>query len=429
MYSFLHKIIVAMNILFYKVKTNIFAVCKWLFLASITGILCGLVGSCFDIMVEKVTHIRGSNPIFLCALPFAGLLIVWIYKKFDTENKGTNAVIDQVKKGEGLPLLLLPSIFIGTVLTHLCGGSAGREGAALQMGGTIGYHAGKWFHLDDKDMRTLTLTGMASFFSALFGTPVAATIFSIMVVSVGVFYHANLLPCLIGSLVSLGVSLLFGIEPTRFTVTIPNLEWILLIKVALLACACALVAVIFIRILHCTEKLFKKIENSYIRVFVGGILILLLTLCIQTDSYNGAGMNIITKAVEEGVAMPWDFLMKMLFTAITLASGFKGGEVVPTFFVGATFGCTFAPLLGIDPGFGASLGLVALFCGVTNCPIASTILAIELFGGEGIVYYALCCSLCYILSGYSGLYTSQTILYSKTKAQFIANKNPGSNAS
>ena len=304
--------------------------------ASAIGVVCGLIGTMFHFGVHEVTAFRGTHPWVLYLLPLAGFVIVSFYKLTETDGLGTDDIIDAVHEGKRLPILLLPAIFFGTVLTHLCGGSAGREGAALQMGGTIGQCMGRTFRLDDRDLRVATLAGMAAFFSALFGTPLAATVFAIMVISIGVLYHVALYPSLLAALVAYGVSVRLGVEPTRFT-----------------------------------------------------------------------------------VAVPWAFLLKLVFTAVTLAAGFKGGEVVPSFFVGATFGCAVSPLLGLPVGFGAAVGLAAVFCGVTNCPVASTLLAVELFGAEGMLYFALACCLSYMLSGYQGLYSSQTILYSKLKAQFI----------
>ena len=163
----------------------------------------------------------------------------------------------------------------------------------------------------------------------------------------------------------------------------------------------------------------KRIPNPWVRAVTGGCAVIVLTLLCRTTDYNGAGMSVITAAVEQGTARPEAFLLKILFTAVTLAAGFKGGEVVPSFFIGATFGCAAAPLLGLPAGFGAALGLVSVFCGATNCPVASIFLAIELFGGDGVLYFALACGISYMLSGYNGLYSSQTILYSKLKAQYI----------
>ncbi len=392
---------------------------KWTAAAAVIGAACGLVGTLFHFGVHEVTAFRGTHPWVLYLLPLAGLVIVGFYKLTGTDGLGTDDIIDAVHQGKLLPILLLPAIFFGTILTHLCGGSAGREGAALQMGGTIGQYLGRHFQLDDRDLRVATLAGMAAFFSALFGTPLAATVFAIMVISIGVIYHVALYPSLLAALVAYGVSIHLGVEPTRFAVSVPEQTVGIFVRVALLGVLCALVSILFCQVMHGAGHLMKRIRNPWLRVACGGAAIIVLTLIFGTD-YNGAGMEIVTAAVEQGtVAVPWAFLLKLIFTAITLAAGFKGGEVVPSFFVGATFGCAAAPLLGLPAGFGAAVGLAAVFCGVTNCPLASTLLAVELFGAEGLLYFALACCLSYMLSGYQGLYSSQTILYSKLKAQFI----------
>jgi len=393
---------------------------KWLILAAVTGVLCGVIGSLFHIGVHKATALRDAHPWLLWCLPLAGLAIVGFYKLFRTEGQGTNDIIDAVHLGKELSIWLLPSIFLGTVLTHLCGGSAGREGAALQMGGTIGYNTGRLFRLDDRDLRTATMAGMAAFFSALFGTPLAASVFAIVVISIGVLYHAAFIPCLTAALVAYGVSLLMGVEPTRFAVEMPGLEAGLMVRVAILAALCALVSILFCGVIHFAEHQMKKrLPDPWLRAVTGGFAVVALTYLCGTTDYNGAGMDVVTAAVEQGTAHPAAFLLKLLFTAVTLAAGFKGGEVVPSFFVGATFGCVAGPLLGIPAGFAAALGLAAVFCGATNCPLTSIFLAVELFGDGGLLYFALACGISYMLSGYNGLYSSQTIMYSKLKAQYI----------
>ena len=298
------------------------------------------------------------------------------------------------------------------------------------MGGTVGYHVGRLFRLDDRDLRTATMTGMAAFFTALFGTPLAATVFAMMVISVGVFYHADFIPCLVASLVAFGVSILLGVAPTRFAIAAPDLTALMLLRVAGLAALCGLVASLFCHSVHFAERKMRSLlPNPWARVAVGGAAVVLLTLAVGSQTYNGAGMRTIATAIEGGAAPAFGFLLKILFTAITLGAGFKGGEVVPSFFVGATFGCVVGPLLGIPAGFAAAIGLAAVFCGATNCPVASIFLSIEMFGGEGLLYFALACGLSYIFSGYSGLYSSQTILYSKLKARYInihTNSSPSS---
>ena len=395
------------------------AMAKWGIVSIIVGLLCGLLGSAFHFGVSRVTLIREMHPLIIYSLPAAGLLAVAVYRLFHTEGQGTNNILQEIQDGKGISLSLIPAIFLTTVLTHLAGGSAGREGAALQMGGGIGYNTGKLLKLDDRDLRTATMIGMAAFFSALFGTPLGAAVFSLEVISVGLIYHAAFVPCFIAALTAYGVSFLLGISPERFAVVVPPLNLLMLIRTAILAVFGGTLSAVFCWILHFTEhKLDKLFKNPWLKAFAGGAVILILTLLLGSD-YNGAGMGIIKRAVEEGEAVPAAFLWKMIFTAITLAVGFKGGEVVPSFFIGATFGCVFGPLMGMPAGFSAAVGLITVFCGAVNCPLASIFLAVELFGAEGMLYYALACGLSYVFSGYSGLYSSQRILYDKLKAQFI----------
>lgn len=396
------------------------ALTKWLLLSVAVGVICGGIGAAFHLGVHYASQVRQACPWLLWCLPLAGLAIVGFYKLMKTEGMGTNDIIDAVHEDKRLPILLLPSIFLGTLLTHLCGGSAGREGAALQIGGTIGQQVGRVLQLDDQDLRVATLSGMAACFSALFGTPLTAVIFAVMGISIGTLYHTALLPCLLSSLAAFGVSLALGVEPTRFTVAAPEIAVSGFLRVLLLSVLFALVSILFCSVIHGTERwMQRRLPNCWIRAAVGGLVIVALTYLVGSRDYNGAGMDVIAAAVEQGAAHPAAFLLKLVFTAVTLAAGFKGGEVVPSFFVGATFGCVAAPLLGLPSGFGAALGLVSVFCGVTNCPVASVFLSVELFGAEGLWYFALACGISYMLSGYSGLYSSQTILYSKLKARYI----------
>ncbi len=386
----------------------------WLALSVLIGALSGIIGTAFHIGVEKVTELRLAHSWILWLLPVIGLGIVAIYQYTKTQGKGTNDVVEELLHGKGLPLALLPAIFVSTVLTHLGGGSAGREGAALQMGGSLGFHTGRLFRLDEEDRKSTTMVGMAAFFSALFGTPVGATFFALGIASVGEVRHRELLPALVASYTAYGVSMLCGVEPTRFRVTVPSFDWFLLIRVAVLGILCAILSVLFVETIHFTEhRLAGRITNPYFRIALGGLMIAGLTFLLGTQDYNGAGMGVIAAAIEEGRAFSCAFLLKLLFTALTLGTGFKGGEVVPSFFVGATFGCVAGPILGIPAGCAAAVGMISVFCGAVNSPLASVILALELFGGEGLPFYALACALAYAFSGYSSLYPSQRILFSK----------------
>ncbi len=392
---------------------------KWLVVATVTGLVGGAVGSLFHHGVDYATQLRMLCPWLLYLLPAAGVLITAFYRWMHTQGIGTNAVIDAVHQGYDIPIRLIPAIFFGTILTHLCGGSAGREGAALQIGGDLGEHIARMFRLDDKDMRLGTLCGMSALFSALFGTPLAATFFSLEVISVGVLYYAGFIPCITSALVAYWLSLRMGVAPMRFAVSAPELSAGILIRTAGLAVLAALVSILFCEVLHRTERGVEKLtENSYLRAVLGGCVIIALTLAVGCCDYNGAGMDVINAAIA-GEAKPLAFLWKILFTAITLSCGFKGGEVVPTLFIGATFGCTAGALLGLPAPFAAAVGMVCLFCSAVNCPIASIILSVELFGAEGILCFAVACAVSYVLSGYRGLYSSQTILYSKLRAEFI----------
>jgi H+/Cl- antiporter ClcA len=283
------------------------------------------------------------------------------------------------------------------------------------MGGAIGFHTGRLLRLEESDSRTATMAGMAALFSALFGTPVAAAVFAMAVVSVGVIQYATLLPCLIASLTAYGVSLLLRVEPTRFALAAPGPDVWLFLKVGVLALLCACLSTALCLGVHAAEKQARKwLKSPWLRILAGGAGIVALSLLLGTD-YNGAGMPVIRAAVEEGRAVPWAFAAKLALTALSLAAGFKGGEVVPSFFIGATFGCVVGPLLGIPAGFAAAVGLVAVFCGAVNCPLASTLLAVELFGAQALPYFALACALSYMFSGYTGLYSSQVFLYGKLK--------------
>ena len=404
-------------------KAAIRVALQWFFLAIPTGLICGLVGTLFHLSVERVTELRADQPWLLFLLPVAGLLITALYKVTKCEGVGTNNVIRAVQSGEPVSILLVPAIFLGTVLTHLCGGSAGREGAALQMGGSIGWNVGTLLHLKDHDRRTATISGMAAFFSALFGTPLTAALFAMMVEDVGLTFTSAFVPAFTSALIAYGCSLAFGIAPTHFAITAPELTVWNAFLVILLGFACAAVSRLFCGLLHFMEhKVPQLLPNPWLRVFVGGVAVIAFSYLFGVGRYNGAGMGVITAAVEQGEALPWDFLCKIFLTALTLSCGFKGGEVVPSFFVGATFGCVFGPLLGLPAGFAAAVGLVSIFCGATNALIPSILMGFELFSGAGLELIALGCGICYMLSGHHGLYSSQTFVTNKLRSEYMSHK-------
>ncbi len=391
---------------------------KWLAISLVIGVIGGVTGSIFHILIDEVTELRHHHRWVIFLLPFGGLLITYLYRKFKKAGKiDTNRVILSIRDNQNIPLVMVPLIFVSTVITHFLGGSAGREGAALQLGGGIGYNLGRVFKLDGKDMHIIVRSGMSAVFAALFGTPLTAAIFALEVIRVGIFNYAGLLPCIMSAITAFSISGILGLPPVRFFISeIPALP-LDLAKIIGLAILCALVSILFCISIHKTETLMKSyLKNRYLRTFVGAVLIVFLSLLFSSGDYNGAGTEIIANAMV-GQVKPEAFLMKIIFTAITIAAGFKGGEIVPAFFVGSTFGCAIAPLFGLDASLAAATGFVCLFCGVVNCPLASIMLAYEVFGGNNILFFAVSCGVSYMMSGYFGLYNSQKFIYSKLTAE------------
>lgn len=394
---------------------------KWIIFAIIVGAIVGLCGTAFYFALSLVTVLRTQNTWLIFLLPLGGLGIVAMYRFLHNEkDTGTNLVISAIHSDDELPLRMAPLIFVSTLITHLFGGSAGREGAVLQMGGSIGNALGKLFRFDDKDKHVMIMCGMSAAFSALFGTPMAAAILPMEMVSVGVMYYIALVPCVISSLVAHGIAYSFGVSNEMFIIrSIPKFGIITSIEISVLAILCALVSILFCVLLHKSEDLYKRFfTNPYIRVIAGGCIIIVLTLLVGNQDYNGTGINIIEHCIN-GTVRPEAFLLKMIFTALTLGAGYKGGEIVPSFFTGAAFGCLFGNLLGFSPTLCTAVGMTAVFCGVTNCPITSLLISFELFGYDGMPYFLLATALSYMLSGYFGLYRSQKIVYSKYKTNYI----------
>ena len=394
---------------------------KWTLISIITGLTVGAFSTLFAFTMNMVTEYREKNDYILYFLPFAGLITVFLYNAFKFKNdKGTNLVISTIHAQSDIPFKMAPLIFITTILTHLFGGSAGREGAALQLGGSIGNQLGRWFKLDDADKRVVILCGMSAAFSAVFGTPLAAAVFSMEVVSIGVMYYAALVPCAFSSLIATYFATNFGVRGEDFKfIEFPSLTFLNTFEIICLAVLCAGLSIVFCIMLHTTGDLFRKyLKNPYIRIFIAGAVIVGMSLLLNTRDYNGAGIPIISKALQ-GEAVPYAFILKMIFTAVTIEAGFRGGEIVPSFFIGATFGCMFGSIVGFSPSVCAAVGLISLFCGVTNCPITSILISFELFGADGIPYFLIAVAISYFMSGYYGLYHDQIIVYSKYKAKYI----------
>ena len=411
----------------HKIKHNLNrlkASVKWVIFAILSGLIVGGVGTLFYFSMEVVTLVRTKHPEIIFLLPVGGIVIVGCYRLLhDDKDTGTNLVLSAIHSGEKLPLRMAPLIFISTLITHLFGGSAGREGAALQLGGSIGNGLGRLFRFDEKDKHIMIMCGMSAAFSALFGTPMAAAIFSMEVVSVGIMYYAALVPCVVSSLVAHAVASSFGISTEAFPLkSFPAFQTENAVLISILAVLCAGISILFCILLHQSEIVYKKLfKNPYLRVFAGGCMIVVLTLFVGDQTYNGTGMSVIAGCMK-GSVPPEAFLLKMVFTALTLGAGYKGGEIVPSFFTGAAFGCLFGNLTGFSPSLCTAVGMTAVFCGVTNCPITSLLISFELFGYDGMPYFLLAVAFSYMLSGYFGLYHSQKIIYSKYKTNYINKK-------
>lgn len=413
-----------LKVLFHRMIFAMSTFIKWLVCSVISGVAIGLIGTVFYKLLSYVTAFREAHTYILFALPLAGLLIILMYRMAgEGANTGTNLVITAIQSNDEVPVHVTPLIILSTLLTHLCGGSAGREGAALQVGGSVGNFFARLLHFDEKDTRIMIMCGMSACFSALFGTPIAAAVFSMEVISVGVMYYAALVPCVVSALVAQSIAKYFGIAGTHFTVgDLPDFTMITGGKIVVMAVFFAAVSILFCVALHKSAKLYSTyFTNPYIRIVIAGLLVIALRFLFQTTDFLGAGAPVIARSFTVRCAW-YVFLLKILFTSATLGGGFKGGEIVPTLFIGATLGSFLSGFFGLPTALSAACGMVSVFCGVTNCPITSLVLAIEMFDMAGMKYCALCIAVSYLLSGYYSLYNSQKIMYSKYRTEYI-NRN------
>lgn len=386
-------------------------------ISLLVGAVSGLVGTGFVKSISFVSGLRENNGWILYLLPLFGLILTFIYKKLQANGIGTNHIIKSVRTEEKVSPLLSIAVFSGTVFSHFGGASVGREGAALQIGGNIGEFLSKMFKIPEDYRKILVMSGMTGCFSALFGTPIAAIVFVLEVARIGKRCLVAVIPAVISSAVGFLIANKFGVEPERFPVNeIPSLSFEILWKFVLIAVVGAFVAELFAFTLHHTEKIFEKIfKNDYIRVVVGGIIIIALTKILGTTDYNGSGIGVLHHVFTHGEVHYEAFLLKIIFTAISVGAGYKGGEIVPTIFAGGTLGGAGALLLGLNPAFGGAIGITALFSGVTNCPFATVVLACEMFGITGVGYYVIASAISFALSGKISLYEGRKMPFIKEK--------------
>ena len=406
---------------------------KWTLLVLPISFFAGSVVALFLWLLDEVTLLRWQYNWLLWLLPLAGILIYFLYKKLGkNSDAGNNLIMDEIHEpGGGVPARMAPMVLLTTLITHLFGGSAGREGTAVQIGGSIAGVLARGLKLTPPDTRILLMTGIAAGFGAVFGTPVTGAVFALEVLAIGTIRYDALVPCLIASTLADITCTAWGIHHTHYHITLAetaswlvpfiHIDFILLAKTIGAGIAFGLVSNIFSRLQHGIKQYSGQyIRPSWLVPAIGGILIILLCLVTGTRDYLGLGVTAsvpngisIVSCFTAGGAHTWSWLWKMIFTAVTLGMGFKGGEVTPLFFIGAALGNTIAGFTGAPVDLFAGLGFIAVFAGATNTPIACTIMGVELFGGEYVLYYAVACFTAYYFSGHAGIYTSQRMAVSK----------------
>ena len=398
----------------FKVRTGFVQLIKLLTYGLLCGTLVGAVASVFALGIDLATELRAAHPWVIFLMPAGAALILFFYQKFD-RSEGTDTVLLAVTRSESVPGTMAPLIFCSTITSHFLGASVGREGAALQIGGCMGDELGKRLHFHESARRIMVMAGMSAAFSALFGTPLAATVIAMEISHVGLLQYDALVPCVIAALPSYYISGMLGVEKHPWGLTnVAPFTLPLSISTFVLALLCALVSIVFVVALGRIPALAQKIPVP--PVFRGAVVAMILvgmTLLTGSQFYNGAGGHVITECLQGGQVPVYAFLVKILFTAVSVAAGFKGGEIVPSLFIGAAFGSVIGPLLGLPGGLAAAIGMGCLFCCVTNCPLGTLLICFEMFGFEGWPYYLLAIAIAYTVSGNYGLYHHQKIRYGK----------------
>ena len=394
---------------------------RWALFSVITGIACGALGGAFSMMVAWSNELRGQYPWLLFLLPFAGGMIVYLYHMFGfEEDRGAGMIFDSVRNDDKVPFHLIIVSFLATISTHLFGGSAGRVGVAIQMGGGVSSWLSEKVGLSQKDRSLFIMCGMAGLISALFGTPLMATFLSMEVINIGVIYYAALLPCLLTSLTACFFVEALRLEPMQYVIEgAPSVNALSIAQVSTVSIAAALVSIIFCVFMAVYGYLLKKnVKNEYYRILIGAGLVVVLTLLLGSQRYNGSGAALLDAVFTDGMVFPYDFLLKILFTGITLQSGYKGGGVFPALIIGSTFGCFFGPIVGLSPTFGAAIGMIAVFCGSVNCPIASIFFGAEVFGTRNLLFFAIAAAISFVFSGYFTIFPGQRFVFSKLRMEY-----------
>lgn len=393
---------------------------KWTLLAGVVGILAGTASWVFLSALAWATATRLSHPWLLHALPLAGLGMGWIYYRFGgAAALGNNLVIDEVNSNHNhskIPLRMAPLILLGTIVTHLCGGSAGREGTAIQMGASLADGVRRLLRLSGEDRRLLLMAGISGGFGSVFGVPVAGFVFGMEVQGIGRIRYEGMIPCLVAAFVGDLVARAWGTPHSHYPqLAATPLELLLLLKVTVAGVVFGLTSLLFVELTHSIKEKMPRITTwTPLYPVIGGVTVIGLTGLVRTDDYLGLSLPLITASVEGATVTPWAFALKLLFTAVTVGSGYLGGEVTPLFVIGATLGSTLSGWLGVPPALLAAIGLVAVFAGASNTPLACAIMGIELFGSGATAYLVLGCVVAYVASGHRGIYLTQRIHQPKT---------------
>ena len=397
---------------------------RWTVLVLPVAVLAGSASAGFLWCLDRVTQLRWDHPWLLFLLPVGGGLVGWLYHSFGQRaESGSNLIMEEIHQpGGGVPGRMAPLVLVGTLITHLFGGSAGREGTAVQMGGSLAGLYARWCRIAPDNVRVLLMAGIAAGFGSVFGTPLTGAIFAMEVLVVGRIQYDAVLPVLVASVVGDYTCSAWGIHHAVYHLTFTGsagtghgVEGLLLGQVVLVAMVFGLVSRLFTGLTHAIkQQVGRLLPFAPLRPVLGGVLVIALVYAVGTRDYLGIGVSspdphgvsILSAFVPDGAA-PWSWWWKLLFTAITLGCGFKGGEVTPLFFIGATLGHALAVLLGAPVDLFAALGFIAVFAGATNTPLACTVMGIELFGGQHTVYFAVACFVAYLFSGHTGIYSAQ----------------------
>jgi H+/Cl- antiporter ClcA len=383
---------------------------RWILLGSLVGVLAGLSSAAFLVTLDWATAAFDEHPALLYGLPLAGLAIGLVYHYGGGRSvEGNNLIIDEIHEPTAwVPRRMAPMVFVGTVVTHLFGGSAGREGTAIQMSGSLTDAASRVLRLDPATRRVMLVAAISGGFGAVFGVPLAGAVFGLEVQAVGRLRYEALVPALVASVVGDVVVLRLGVEHL-LTPQLVRVELSpgLIAKVAVAGVAFGLTALAFTTVVHGVKRLFARIPWAPARPLVGGVLVVLMTLAVGNRLYNGLSLGLAESSLFGGPVPTWAFLAKLVFTAVTLGSGFVGGEVTPLFIIGTTLGASLAGVLDVPVPLLAALGFVAVFAGAANTPLACTIMGVELFGSGAVGYLAIACVLAFVFSSHRGIYGAQ----------------------